>query len=172
MIFNVPGVKPVMAQPSTMACWATVYTMMRSWKDQQSYTILEALTAVGPKWVKIYQANTGLPSGDFAPFLQAAGMAKEPMMNPASFRWGELMSSKGLLWIGALSANVPGAGLHSRIIEGLTTDAKSAKTIKELHIMDPWLGRRYKESFADFTAKFEGAIRSTSGDYYQIRHFA
>ncbi len=180
MTFNVPGLKPAIAQPSTMACWATVYTMMRSWKDQQSYTIVEALTEVGPKWLKIYQANTGLPSNDFSAFLTAAKMRSEPMMNPGSFRWTNLLSTKGLLWIGALSANVPGAGLHSRIIEGVTTGpgtpirkgAKAKDVPVSFNIIDPFMGRRYIEPFSVFLGKFEGAIRLIYGEYYQIRHFA
>jgi hypothetical protein len=32
-------------------------------------------------------------------------------------------------------------------------------------------GRRYEEAFQIFLSKYEGAIRTTSGEYFQIRHF-
>ena len=35
------GIRTSIAQPSPMGCWATVYTMMKSWKDRCSYPIRE-----------------------------------------------------------------------------------------------------------------------------------
>ncbi|PSJ78225.1 hypothetical protein C7N43_04645 [Sphingobacteriales bacterium UPWRP_1] len=32
----VPGIVPIIAQPTTMTCWATTATMMMSWHDNQS----------------------------------------------------------------------------------------------------------------------------------------
>src|SRR5256885_11544523 len=97
MAYEVPGMRVVLAQPSSMACWATVYTMMISWKRQSSYDIATAVGGVGARYLKIFQANTGLPAGGFGPFMKAAGMACEPMMNPMISRWEQLLKRYGLL---------------------------------------------------------------------------
>src|SRR5207302_1760617 len=46
MFYVVPSPPVALAQPSGMACWATVYTMMISWKNQTQYEILTAISAV------------------------------------------------------------------------------------------------------------------------------
>lgn len=45
MAYQVPGKIVILDQNvvGTMACWATVYTMMKSWKDQASYDIRNAV---------------------------------------------------------------------------------------------------------------------------------
>jgi hypothetical protein len=42
--YTVPGVFNIIAQPSSMTCWATVAAMMMSWRDQQSYPINTAMS--------------------------------------------------------------------------------------------------------------------------------
>src|SRR5688572_13376623 len=96
--YDVPGMKSVIAQPNTMACWATVYAMMLSWKRQQSLDIAPAVETVGAKYLKIFQNNTGLPSAEFGPFLAAAGMQRQPMANLPMTAWDRLLRRHGLLW--------------------------------------------------------------------------
>ena len=170
MAFVVGGFKAVIAQPNTMACWATVYSMMVAWKRQQSVDIARAVEIVGSKYLTYYQANTGLPPAQFAPFLRAAGMTYQPMTNLPVSDWESLLERYGLLWVGTLAAAAPNSGLHSRIIEGIVGDGSSAGAT--FMIIDPAGGRRYNEPFMDFLNKYEGAIRSAKGEYYQIRHFA
>jgi hypothetical protein len=153
-----------------MACWATVYTMMLSWRRQQSFDIPSALEAVGKPYVSVFQTNTGLPPSEFGPFLRAAGMACQPMMNLAIAEWERLLRIHGLLWVGALSSTRPGAGLHSRIVEGVSGNGTPDGT--SLMIIDPAGGRQYLEGFRSFVAKYEGAVHRTTGEYYQIRHFS
>lgn len=153
-----------------MACWATVFTMMASWKYQASFDIASAIAKVGEKYLKIYQANTGLPSAEFGPFIAAANMGCEPMMNLAVPAWERLLTRYGLLWVGTLATVSPDSGLHSRIIEGITGNGPLGGT--SFKIIDPGGGRRYNEGLSTFLNKYEGAIRKTPGEYYQIRHFA
>jgi Papain-like cysteine protease AvrRpt2 len=169
MAFEVGMYKVVLAQPNTMACWATVYTMMTSWKRQASFDIASAVGRVGARYLKIYQANTGLPSAEFGGFLRAAGMSSQPMMNVSIPGWEQLLMLHGLLWVGTLAHPAPASGLHSRIIEGISGDGSPGGT--SFKIIDPAGGRRYVEPFGTFIAKYEGAIRKTTGEYYQIRHF-
>lgn len=172
--YIVPGVKTVIAQPSPMSCWATVYCMMRSWKDQISYPIRDAVLKVGQKWADFYDKSyppttQGLPSSQFGPFLQAANMRHQPMANLPIEEWARLLRQHGLLWIGASVTINPNTGLHSRILEGIAGDGKPQST--SMKIIDPDGGKQYAESFMVFLAKYESGIRSVSGEYFQIRHF-
>ena len=172
--YRVPGIKSVLAQPSSMSCWATVYCMMRSWKDQQSYPIRDSVLKVGKKWADYYDksyppTNAGLPSKQFAPFLQDAQMTHQPMMNLMIEQWARLMRRHGLLWIGAAVTTEVKSGLHSRILEGMHGDGKPESTW--MKIIDPDGGKTYDEPFMVFLAKYEAGIMSVGGEYFQIRHF-
>ena len=167
--YQVPGLKTVIAQPNTMACWATVFTMMRSWNEQKSYDIESAVEKVAHKYGDIYRNNTGLPSSEFGPFLSAAGMSYEPMSNPTVDGWQQRLQDYGLLWVGTMAAMSPNSGLHSRIIERIHGDESPDGTW--FGIIDPAGGKQYEESITIFNAKYEAAFKSQSGTYYQIRHF-
>jgi peptidoglycan hydrolase-like protein with peptidoglycan-binding domain len=167
--FTVPGFRVVLAQPSSMVCWATVHAMMRSWKFQASFGIREAAAAVDEKYGVMVDNNQGLPPAEFGPFIAAALMAVEPMMNLTIEGWVNLLRTNGLIWVGTLNSIGPGAGLHSRIIEAMSGDGSVDGT--RMHMMDPAGGRQYPETFRDFITKYEGAFGQVSGDYFQIRHF-
>ena len=167
--YFVPGFRVVMAQPTSMVCWATVHAMMRSWKFQASFGIRQAAGAVEEKYGVMVDKNQGLPPAEFGPFITAAEMAMQPMMNLSITGWVMLLRTKGLIWVGTLNSIGPGAGLHSRIIEGMSGDGMVDGTM--MHIIDPAGGKKYQEKFRDFITKYEGAFGSASGDYFQIRHF-
>lgn len=167
--YLVPGLKPAIAQPSNLVCWATVYTMMRSWKDRRTYDIGEAVAKVGPLYRNLFDANNPLPAAAFAQFLQDAGLSHKPMLSMSLSQWIATVRSRGLLWIGTLNALGPGAVLHSRIIEGVMGDGSPGGSF--MRIIDPAGGRRYNETFATFQRKYEGARRNVPGQYLQVRHF-
>jgi hypothetical protein len=168
--FNVPGFVAVLSQPSAMSCWATVFTMMRSWKDQASYDIGDAVGRVGERYRGYYVMDSGLPSDEFGSFLSDAHMTHEPMINLTIDGWEGLLRNKGLLWVGTLAGLDPDSGLHSRIVEGMEGDGSPNGTF--MKIIDPAGGRRYREVFSVFLKKYEDAFQSTGSDeYFQIRHF-
>jgi hypothetical protein len=173
--YDVPGMRVVLAQAGPMTCWATVYTMIISWQRQLSIPVRDAVGAVNPRYAILYDAGLraanplGMASTEFASFLRQARMTHEPMMNLTIPGWHEKVRRYGLLWIGTLNALGAGAGLHSRIIEGIYGHGAAANTW--FKIIDPAGGRRYNERFDAFLLKYEGAFRSVSGDYFQIRHF-
>lgn len=166
-LYVVPGLKTVIAQPTNLVCWATVYCMMLSWRDQLSYSIEESADAVAIKYGNMVRNNQSLPTAEFGPFIQAAGMRLEPMANLPLSTWGDHLRSYGLLWVGQLNFVGPGAGLHSRIVEGLV----GAEGRETMMIIDPAGGRRYQEQWDRFLYKYEQAIAGIGGQYYQIRHF-
>jgi len=173
--YMVPGLRVVLAQAGPMTCWATVYTMMASWDQQASMDVRTAVAAVGPEFAVLYDAGLranrpqGMPSDKFASFLTKAGMTHEPMVNLTIDTWFQKLQQYGLLWIGTLNSIGPGAGLHSRIIEGMYGSGEATTTY--FNIIDPAGGRRYDERFDTFLAKYEGAFQSVTGEYFQIRRF-
>lgn len=168
--YSVPKTKTVIAQQTTMGCWATVYAMMRSWRDQKSYAPATAVALVDQKYRTIFDDNTGLPPSEFGPFIAAAGMSVEPMQNRTIAAWEKMLRTYGLLWVGTLSSTHAGAGLHSRIIEAIVGDGTVPHT--KFSIIDPDGGRRYSESLTIFIRKYEGAIKSVgNAEYFQIRHY-
>jgi hypothetical protein len=70
--FTVPGVRVLLAQPTTKVCSATVYAMMRSWKFQMSFGIREGAAAVAEKYGAMVDRNEVVPPGEFGPFIMAA----------------------------------------------------------------------------------------------------
>ena len=174
--YTVSGIKSVIAQDGPMTCWATVYTMMISWKRGFMMPIRDSVKQVNNRYALIYDAGLptnskpkGLPAAEFGPFLTAANMQCEPMINLMIEAWADLLKEYGLLWIGTLNSLGPNAGLHSRIIEGINGGGAPDDTF--FSIIDPDGGRQYAERFDTFLAKYEGAITGVSGQYFQIRHF-
>lgn len=167
--YFVPGLKDVIAQPTSMVCWATVHAMMRAWKAQRSMGIRDAAAGVAPKYGVMVDNNQGMPPTEFIPFLEQAGMVRQPMMNLTVQGWVNLLMSKGLIWVGTMNSIGPGAGLHSRIIEAMSGDGSVSGT--HMHIIDPDGGRQYRESYEVFLQKYENAFLQANSEYYQIRHF-
>ena len=165
--YDVPGFKAVLAQPTSLVCWATVYTMMVSWRRQLSQSIPAAVGAVGARFATMFGANQAMPPGDFIPFLQAAGMAHEPMVNLTIAGWEQKLRSHGLLWVGTMNTDY--SLRHSRIIEGISGDGSPGGT--RMKIIDPDGGRRYDEPFTTFLSKYESAFTGGNDLYYQIRHY-
>ena len=172
--YQVPGFKPILNQlalnpPRPFGCWATVYTMMVSWKLQQSFDIREALGRVGAVYQEMFDIDSGLSQADAVTFLRAAGMHYEPMANQDVKGWFHLLKQYGLLWVSARSET--SHATHSRIVEGIRIDDLVHGHMVSLMIIDPWGGRRYLELFTTFLNKYEGARQDHKGMYFQIRHF-
>lgn len=155
-------------QPTNQVCWATVYALMRSWKDQAEYGIEEAAGLVGRRYGEMVARNQGMPPSEFGTFIALARMQTEPMSDRAMDDYESLLRSSGLLWVGTLFA-VSGHDLHSRIIVSISGNGSPGGT--SFGIVDPWTGMQYSEPFTTYIAKYEGALKSTRGQYFQIRHY-
>jgi hypothetical protein len=165
--YDVHGMKVVLAQPTNMVCWATVYTMMYSWRRQESVPIRDAVALVGANYARMFDRNEGLPPSDFVPFLRAARMSHEPMINLTIEAWEQKLRCHGLLWVGTMNTDY--SGRHSRIIAGMSGDGRPEGTT--MKILDPDGGRRYDETFTVFLRKYETAFTAGNDTYYQIRHY-
>lgn len=165
--YMVPGTKVVIAQPTSLVCWATVYTMMRSWRLQESKGIRDSVAAVEEKYGVMVDNNQALPGTEFKPFIRKASMQLEQMASYPVEVWLDWLQTYGLLWVGTMNSVAPGAGRHSRIVQGIAGTGVADTTY--FHIIDPDGGRQYLEAFNIFLLKYENAVGDD--EYYQIRHF-
>ena len=166
--YNVPGIVPIIAQPSWRTCWATVATMLVSWRDQASYTIQTVMDMAGAIYRTKFDNDQGLLGSEKAAFLTALGMTGEPPMSYPVTGLRALLENHGPLWV--TTDEQPGAGfsIHARIITGMFGNGTINGT--RLRINDPDGGRQYTETFRAFTQKFE-EVPDTGQLRIQIVHF-
>ncbi|AKB28767.1 hypothetical protein MSSIT_2048 [Methanosarcina siciliae T4/M] len=164
--YTVPGIVPIIAQPSNMTCWATVATMMMSWKDKVSYTIETAMDKAGATYRAMFDANKGLPAADHEAFAAACGMKGEPPMCYTVSGLRGLIELYGPLIV--IADETPGGlwAIHARVVRGIYGDGTVDGTF--LRINDPAGGRQYTESFRAFSKKFEEVADAPR---LQVMHF-
>ena len=167
--YAVPGPFDVIAQPNAMGCWATVFTMMHGWKNQQCLQIEDALATVGQKWVDMFKAVKGLSSSDKNTFLAEAGLVAEPPMSYSVEGWENLLRDYGPLWVTTDENPGPKFSIHARIITSIRGDGTPDGT--RLHIIDPAGGREYDETVAVFIPKFEAEVLETGHVRVQVVHW-
>ncbi len=167
--YTVPGIVPVLAQASRMACWATVFTMLESWRRQQSISIETAVGDVGQRWLDLYNANTGLSSANKVDFVTAAGLIAEPPTNFSVEGWENLLRSYGPIWV--TTDEAPGLrwAIHARIITGISGDGTPQGT--SFSIIDPAGGRQYREKISVFVPKYEEEVMRTGHTRIQVLHW-
>lgn len=169
MTYIVDGDFSILEQPSDNTCWATVYTMMKNWRNSSDESIPAAVAALPEPFPTLLDADEGMPPDQFETFVSGAGMSHSPMSNMGPEGWYKALKQHGLLWVGTLAA-VGSNGLHSRIVRGIYSDGSPEQTI--MLMVDPADGRQHNEDFNTFVAKYEGAFEEThDAQYYQLRYF-
>jgi hypothetical protein len=165
--YNVPGIVPLVEQPSNMTCWATVGTMMMSWHESASFPIAEVMYRAGAYWRNKFDSNEGLSIEEKPGFLSAVYLQDEPPMCYTVEGLLALLENNGPLWV--TTDEQPGAGfaIHARIITGIYGDGTNSGTF--LRINDPDGGRQVIESFGEFTGKFEEVAEG--GLRIQVVHY-
>jgi hypothetical protein len=152
--FDVAGDIPVVAQPKSCACWATVTTMMMEWKNQQCYSIETAMDMLGSDFRKIYEDDTtGLLPDRNQDLADATGMTIEYQRCETPESILQLLQSYGPLVIIDDEDPSPSFARHARIITGIYGDGDLSNTF--LKIIDPDGGQSYEESFPDFASNYE-----------------
>lgn len=167
--YSIPGVFGPLAQPTANSCWATVFTMLVSWRRQQSLKIEDALATVGKKWVDLFTADTGLPGNEKAAFLTAAGMIAEPPQSYSLEGWEQLLRNYGPIWVTTDEAPGKAWAIHARVITAIKGDGTPEKTF--FTIVDPAGGKQYKESIATFIPKYEEEVIRTGYMRIQVVHW-
>ena len=140
--YTVPGLIVPVIQPSSMSCWAAMFTMMYSWRNQVSIPIATAVATLGPEYAKCFKDNTGLPIEANRALAETAGMTAEPLMNPSIEGWTALLQRNGLLWTsygwqarGPDGLTVTREGRHIIIFYGIEGDGTGAGT--NIKYIDP-----------------------------------
>lgn len=129
--FQVEGRLRPLKQPDNldMACWATVATIMFSWKHDTDAAIEDVVSLAGPGFLEMYTGNQGLKSADKPAFLQRLGLEAEPPRSFSVEGFAELLKTHGPLWITA--DEDPGANfsVHARVLIGLRGDGTPGNTM-------------------------------------------
>ena len=156
--YRVPGLIEPLKQPSGMVCWATSYTMMVSWKRQQSIPIRAAVAELGDKWLGYYDTNAGTSPYDNIQFAHVSHLRHEPLASLSIDGWATLLRTYGLLWLSygwevAGLNGLPIRGRHIIIIAGLSGDGSPNGT--QVTYIDPGDGQFHNEPFMTFVADYE-----------------
>lgn len=165
------GFVPELKQPTSYSCWATVTTMLVSWRDKQSRSIKDVMASIGDEWLELFNASKkkGLPFNKHEQFLAAAGLVAE---TPQSFTvegWENLLRIYGPLWVSSDEQLGYGTRFHARLVVGIHGDGTPEGT--DLTIIDPGSGKRFKEKFSHFVKKYEELVHETGLTPPQIIHF-
>jgi len=169
--YEVSGIVPVILQSKANGdyaqngCWAACATILMSWKNNQSYTIEQAMTNAndGSFWLNEFLSNAGLASSDNNKFLNDFGLSSEPNMTYSVDGFYSLLLDYGPLMITTPSG--PGWA-HARIVTGLHGDGTSENTY--LHIIDPGTGKKINELYKDFIENFQNLSGS---NIIQVIHY-
>jgi hypothetical protein len=151
--YRVSGIVPPLRQPTSMTCWATVTTMMRSWRQNQSMSIDTAVGGIGSQYLAKFQANQGLSSAEKGQFLSSAGFVAEPPMCYSIEGWLQLLRTYGPLWVTTDEDPSANFAIHARIMVGIEGDGTPEGT--SFRIVDPATGTEYSEDVPTFIRKFE-----------------
>lgn len=167
--YSIPGVFGPLAQPTGNSCWATVFTMLVSWRRQQSLSIEDALATVGKQWGDLFTADTGLPGDQKSAFLTAAGLIAEPPQSYSLEGWEQLLRNYGPIWVTTDEAPGKAWAIHARVITAIKGDGTPEKTF--FTIVDPAGGKQYQESIATFIPKYEEEVIRSGYMRIQVVHW-
>ena len=168
-LYVVPGQKVVLGQPDMFSCWATVYTMMRSWREGKKFAIAEALEKPGKQYVQMFKNGWMLPPSQMREFWTRGGLTLRGFATFPEYLWYEFLRNHGLLVVGTASNLPPVTGLHLRIMEGIS----SFGTLSDCYFMidSAWGGKKYPERTFDFETKYNLAMSLGGGAHWQVAHY-
>lgn len=152
-----------------MVCWATVATMMASWRDQQSHTVDSYIASLGDPWAAKLAGNQDLSPAEAPAFLATAGLQVEStQMNFTSERWESMLRDYGPLWVTADTNAAPGVqGVHAHILVGIHGPSDGVPTVD---VIDPGSGSELQLTMTDLVSRYE-QLAGTSFAGLQVRHW-
>lgn len=167
--YNVAGIVPAIAQPSTLSCWATVATMMISWRQNQSMTIKDAIAGVGEPYLGYFVNNRVLPWAEHDAFARAAGMGLEaPMCYTVEGLKNLLVRTNSPLFVVIAPAGNTSGTTHIVTVTGMAGDGTIGGT--DIRFNDPDGGVKKVQTFEKFVKNYESAA-GRPGLNAQIMHY-
>lgn len=167
--YRVPNLPAPLQQPLSMSCWATVGTMMTSWRDQATHTLSGFLTGLGGPWLTKFEQNAGLFSAEMRTYLATMGMQNEPaQVNYSAQGWEGLLRQFGPLWVTA-DNNAAHAiqGVHEHMLVGIHGPADGDP---DADVIDPGSGRLESMPLSRFVSRYE-QLAGTDWAGLQVRHW-
>lgn len=158
--YTVPGLAVVYDQVSpghTNLCWAYSYAMLYSWKHKQCNEPKALVASLGQPWKGMVDNNRPISSTQVPSFARAGGLRMQPLACYPPSGWVDLLKRNGLIWIWQLNASASMG--HIRVLAGVSGDGNTQGTT--MYVLDPWKGRRYHETFEQFTRRYEGTAHAS-----------
>jgi GH24 family phage-related lysozyme (muramidase) len=155
--YSIPGILPVIAQPTPMTCWAAVITMMWSWKNNRSMGIRDALSEIGPAYVARFDNGQGLDGTTARTLYNDARLEVIEGLNPTIEGWESSLKKYGPLYVDV--GNTGSMNTHAVIVTGISGDGTPAGT--RITYVNPAGGQTETKVFSDFLKKYEtpGAVQ-------------
>ena len=174
--FTVPGTIPDLRQPSRMSCWATVATMLLSWRAGNRLEIESGMDSVGSRWGDLFRESLrnpnggGLSAGDKSVFTSAAGLEAGPLANFGGRDWMDMLSRFGPLWVTAdVNPNVGQFSIHARVLYRIHGDGSADNTT--VWLIDPGTGTRRELTLGQFMREFEAEAAEGQPLRIQVLHW-
>lgn len=169
--FAAYDVAPV-KQRTKNGCWATAFTMLKSWRDGKDHTVEAALKALGPEYVDNFVRDTGLPGGSELDFVRNAGMSAQAPANYSLAGFVSLLQDYGPLWIIVGNA----INSHALVLVGVygteLGETKKAYDDAVFEFIDPLVGGYVYTPARTFMNDFEreaGIIVNSKADDVDLR---
>jgi hypothetical protein len=120
--FQVKGRLRPLKQDNDQSCWATVATILFSWRHDTDAKVIDVLSIAGQKFVDLFTNQEGLKSADKPEFLQKLGLKAEPGQTFSVELLEQLLRQHGPLWITVDEDSGADFSVHARVLIGLRGD--------------------------------------------------
>jgi hypothetical protein len=159
-------------QRTDMSCWATVYAMMKAWKDSRPWSVADAIQELGLPYTDYLARDVGLPAGHELAFVRRVGMFAEAPANYTLKGFIEMIIKHGPLWI------IVGDGIssHAVLLTGVygSSGAETITAYRDalFEFVDPRNGLFAYEPALEFMSRFEkeaGIVMSSGNSNLELR---
>lgn len=172
--YRIPGIIFPIRQSKTMACWATVFTMMYNWKNKKQLPVEEAVGLVGKKYTRIYNLNSGLMPWGIRKFADRAGLVARYEQKYSLKDWEKMLRSYGPLWVTIGVEVNKDIRLHAVLFCEMEYHPEDGQCI--LYV-DPAIGKATRKKVGEMTeeyhagAKDKNIIMKMINSYSQVLHY-
>ncbi|HEV7333152.1 MAG TPA: papain-like cysteine protease family protein [Flavisolibacter sp.] len=142
-------------QPTRNSCWATVLTMLLSWKEAKELTIEEVVKRFGGKYEQLYKDSEtkGIAIDDEIALYEQAGLGIMRQLNPSIDGWAYYLEEYGPLSV-TIDARPPyGGTIHAILVTGIYGKKDGSKT--KISYIDPLTGKEQLQDFMGFMKMYE-----------------